>query len=298
MTNRETGHTIATMIRLLKQSILIAFVVAAFATNAAAQQRPLLTEDVDIIKPGFIRIETGFEFLQDQRFPLSGLRGDLTKIADTRLSFGMAPNVEFQIEWTVQNLLSIDSRMTSAIPLKLGANSTDTNDVGDVTIWMKMKLRNETKRMPGIGFRFGVQLPNTDQTRGIGTNTTNFFSMITAGKRFADNKLNVFGNLGLGILQAPVNEFTQNDVLMFGLAGIYTVSDDLNLVGEVNGYHSTRRRTPLGTEDFSQARIGAQLRALGVRFNAAGIFGLSKNAPRTGLALGVTYDWEAFETIK
>ena len=35
-----------------------------------------------------------------------------------------------------------------------------------------------------------------------------------------------------------------------------------------------------------------------VRFNAAGIFGLSKNAPRTGLALGVTYDWEAFETIK
>ncbi|HJQ68224.1 MAG TPA: hypothetical protein VKA70_04600 [Blastocatellia bacterium] len=298
MTNPVTGHTIATMIRFLKQSILTAMALAMFATVAGAQQRPLLTEDVDIIKPGFIRIETGFEFLQNQRFPLSGLRGDLTKIGDTRLSFGMAPNVEFQIEWTVQNLLSIDSRMTSAVPLRLGANSNDTNDVGDVTLWMKMKLRNESRRMPGLGFRFGVQLPNTDQTRGIGTNTTNFFSMITAGKRFADNKLNVFGNLGLGILQAPVNEFTQNDVLMFGLAGVYTVSDDLNIVGEVNGYHSTRRRTPLGTEDFSQARIGAQVRALGVRFNAAGIFGLSKNAPRTGLALGVTYDWEAFETIK
>lgn len=286
------------MIGYLKRSILTVLTCAALATLAAAQQRPLLTEDVDIIKPGFIRIETGFEFLQNQRFPLSGLRGDLTKLADTRLSFGMAPNVEFQIEWTVQNLLSIDSRMTSAIPLKLGANSNDTNDVGDVTLWMKMKLRNETGRAPGFGFRFGVQLPNTDQTRGIGTNTTNFFSMITAGKRLAGNKLNLFGNLGLGILQAPTNEFTQNDVLMFGLAGIYTVSDDLNIVGEVNGYHSTRKRTPIGTEDFSQARVGAQLRALGVRFNAAAIFGLSKNAPRTGLALGVTYDWEAFETIK
>jgi len=286
------------MINDLRRTILALLFIATFASSAAAQQRPLLTEDVDIIKPGFIRIETGFEFLQDQRFPLSGLRGDLAKIADTRLSFGMAPNVEFQIEWTVQNILSIDSRMTSAIPLKLGANSNDTNDVGDVTLWMKMKLRNETNRMPGIGFRFGVQLPNTDQTRGIGTNTTNIFSMITAGKRLAGQKLNLFGNIGLGILQAPINEFTQNDVLMFGLAGIYTVSDDLNIVGEVNGYHSTRNRTPLGTEDFSQARVGAQLRALGVRFNAAGIFGLSKNAPRTGLALGVTYDWDAFETIK
>lgn len=286
------------MINDLRRTILALLFIATLASSAAAQQRPLLTEDVDIIKPGFIRIETGFEFLQDQRFPLSGLRGDLAKIADTRLSFGMAPNVEFQIEWTVQNILSIDSRMTSAIPLKLGANSTDTNDVGDVTLWMKMKLRNETNRMPGIGFRFGVQLPNTDQTRGIGTNTTNIFSMITAGKRLAGQKLNLFGNIGLGILQAPINEFTQNDVLMFGLAGIYTVSDDLNIVGEVYGYHSTRNRTPLGTEDFSQARVGAQLRALGVRFNAAGIFGLSKNAPRTGVALGVTYDWDAFETIK
>jgi hypothetical protein len=128
------------MMRNLRRSILALLLVATAAIVAAAQQRPLVTEDVDIIKPGFIRIETGFEFLQDQRFPLSGLRGDLTKLADTRLSFGMAPNVEFQIEWTVQNLLSIDSRMASAIPLKLGANSNDTNDVGDVTVWMKMKL--------------------------------------------------------------------------------------------------------------------------------------------------------------
>src|SRR5215211_2704759 len=92
--------------RLLRAVLLIA--VSAMA--ASAQQRPLITEDVDIIKPGVIRIESGFEFLQNQKFPLSGLRGDLTKLADTRLSFGLAPNVEFQIEWTLQNFLSIDGR--------------------------------------------------------------------------------------------------------------------------------------------------------------------------------------------
>ena len=165
---------------------------------ASAQQRPLITEDVDIIKPGVIRIESGFEFLQDIKFPLSGLRGDLTKLADTRLSFGLAPNVEFQMEWTVQNFLSIDGRDPSAIPLRLGANSADTNDVGDVTLWMKIKLRNETRLAPALGFRFGVQLANSNQARGIGTNTTNFYGVVTAGKRFANDKLNVFGNIGLG----------------------------------------------------------------------------------------------------
>ena len=111
-------------------------------------------------------------------------------------------------------------------------------------------------------------------------------------------RLNVFGNLGLGILQAPLANFTQNDVLLYGLAGIYQLNDRVNLVGEVNGAHSTRKTAPLGTEDFSAARLGAQIRALGLRFNAAGVFGLSNSAPKTGLTIGVTYDWEAFEPIK
>jgi hypothetical protein len=283
---------------MLCRLLQAAFVAVLLVVAAHGQQRPLITEDVDIIKPGLIRIESGFEFLQNQKFPLSGLRGDLTKLADTRLSFGLAPNVEFQIEWTVQNFLSINGRGPSAVPLKLGANAADSNDVGDVTLWMKMKLRNESKRLPALGFRFGIQLPNSNETLGIGTNTTNFYGTVTAGKRFAGEKLNVFGNLGIGILTAPLNSFSQNDVLMYGVAGIYTASDRVNIVGEVNGFHSTRKRAPIGTEDFSEARLGAQIRALGVRWNAAGIVGLSDRAPRTGLAFGITYDWDAFNPVK
>ena len=287
MINRTTGKFFA--------ALLCVFASAVFAQ---AQQRPLITEDVDIVKPGIIRIETGFEFLQDIKFPLSGLRGDMTKLLDTRLSFGLSPMVEFQIEWTPQSFLSIKGRGPTPLDLKLGANAADTNDVGDVTLWMKMKLRNETRIAPSLGFRFGVQLPNSNQARGIGTNTTNVYATINAGKKFADGRLNVFGNVGLGILQAPLANFTQNDVLLYGLASIYRLSDRVNLVGEVNGTHSTRKTAPLGTEDFSEARVGAQIRALGLRFNAAGVFGLSNRAPKTGITIGVTYDWQAFEPIK
>ena len=285
------------MTRGLARFVFLSISIVALAAGASAQQRPLITEDVDIVKPGVIRIESGFEFLQNQTFPLSGLRGDVTKIADSRLSFGLAPNVEFQIEWTFQNVLSITSRGPSAIPLKLGVNESDTNDVGDVRLWMKIKLRNESRAAPAVGFRFGVELPNSDQARGIGTNTTNFYGMITAGKRFGD-RLNVFGNLGVGILTAPLQATSQNDVLLYGLAGIYSATDRVNIVGEVNGFHSTRKSAPLGTEDFSEARLGAQIRALGVRWFAAGIFGTSKRAPKTGLTMGLTYDWDAFTPVK
>jgi hypothetical protein len=286
------------MTKLLKNLSLAAVLLLGSAVLAVAQQRPLLTEDVEIIKPGVIRIETGFEFVQDQRFPLSGLRGDVTKLGNTRLSFGLAPNVEFQIEWTLQNFLSIKGREMTPLNLKLGANGNDANDFGDATLWMKIKLKNESRITPSLGFRVGMQLPNSNETKGIGTNTTNVFGMITAGKHFSDDRLEVFGNLGAGILQTPLSTFSQNDVLLYGLAGIYKVSDSFNLVGEINGRHSTRRRAPLGTEDYSEARIGGQLRALGVRWNAAGIFGLSKNAPKTGLSLGITYDWDAFTPVK
>src|SRR6266480_6591169 len=82
----------------------------ALAQSAQAQQRPLLTEDVDIIPPGSMRIEAGIDFLQGARFPVSGLTGDLTRVGVIGVNIGFAPNVEFQIEGVVQNFLSINSR--------------------------------------------------------------------------------------------------------------------------------------------------------------------------------------------
>ena len=84
---------------------------------AHAQQRPLLTEDVDIIPPGSMRIEAGVDFVQRARYPVSGLSGDLTRAGVIGINIGFAPNVEFQIEGVAQNFLSINTRGPSTIPL-------------------------------------------------------------------------------------------------------------------------------------------------------------------------------------
>ena len=283
------------MTSLLKRArkFLVAFAfVLSLSLMALAQQRPLLTEDVDIIPPGTMRIEAGIDFLQAAKFPVSGIKGDLTRVGVIGVNFGMGPNVEFQIEGVAQNFVDINSRGTSAIPLSLAPGANSTNDTGDFTLWAKFKLRNETRHAPSLGFRFGVQLPNSNQARGIGLNQTNAYGSVLVGKKFGrDGRFNTFGNLGIAILTAPTQLFSQNDVLTYGLAGIFRLNKQFSLAGEVNGRANTRPGNgPLGTESQGEARLGMQIRASGLRFDFAGIKGLTSFTHNSGVTLGVTYD--------
>ena len=287
------------MNRLLRFLTLTMLLCIASAVHA--QQRPLITEDVDIIPPGTIRIEAGIDFMQGATYTVSGLKGDLTRVGVIGINFGMGPNVEFQIEGVAQNYLSINSRGVSAVPLSIAPGANSTNDTGDFTLWAKFKLRNETHRGPSLGFRFGVQLPNSNQSRGIGVNQTNAYGSILVGKKFGpDGRFNTFGNLGIAILTAPTQLFSQNDVLTYGAAGIFRVNKQFSIAGEVNGRANTRPGNgPLGTESQAEARLGMQIRASGLRFDFAGIKGLTSFSPNSGFTVGVTYDTPAiFAPVK
>ncbi len=277
----------------MSRLFLVFALILGVALSPTAQQRPLLTDDVDITPAGSMEISAGVDFFQNAKFPLSGIRGDLTRIGDIRIRTGFASNVELQIEGTVQNYVAINSFGPSAIPLTVNGNST--NDFDDFIVSAKVKLRNETRLMPALGMKFGYQMPNTDQARGIGVNQINIFTKLLAQKKFGSvvgrtPKFNLMGNIGLGIMTAPMERFTQNDVFLYGLAGIYRLTDDVNLLSEVNGRVSTRNGpAPLGTESIGQFRIGTQIKTAGLRFDAAAAFGLTSFSPRTGITFGVTY---------
>lgn len=270
-----------------------ALLFALFGASAGgAQQRPLITEDVDIIPPGSIRLQVGIDFLQDARFPASGLTGDETRVGVVGINVGLAPNVEFQLTGVLQNFLSVNTASPDPA-IRRAFTGGSTRDVGDFSLATKIKLRAETARGPAVGFRFGVELPNTKEGRGIGLNQTNAFGTILVGKKYGrDDRLNLFGNLGLGIFSAPTRPFTQNDMLLYGVAGLFRVNERVNVAAEINGRANTRGsgRAPLGTESLGQARLGLQVRASGLRFDFAGIKGLTNLSPRTGVTFGVTYD--------
>lgn len=286
---------------IVKSLAAIAFTILAMAAAAAAQQRPLLTDDIDIVPQGAIELGIGVDFIQNAKFLLSGLKGDLTRVGDIRIRQGFASNVEIQIEGAVQNFLAINSQAsTPPIPLNFTGNST--SDFDDIIVSAKIKLFNETATLPAIGMKFGYQMPNTDQAKGIGTNQINIFSKVIIQKKFGKRtgkapKANIYGNIGLGIMNAPLNTFTQNDVMLYGLAGIFRLTDQVNIVSEVNGRHNTRGNAPLGTESIGQFRVGAQIKASGLRFDTAALFGLTKYSPRTGVVFGVTYESPVFLPI-
>lgn len=261
----------------------------------AAQQRPLITEDVEVVKPGFVRLEFGFDFTQQKKYPVSGLQGDLSRLGVAGVTFGLAPNVEVEIGGVIHNSLAISRRGASVIPLALKTTNS-TSDVGDFFIATKIKVRNETNHIPAIGLRFGAQLPNSNQARGLGVNQTNFFMTALASKTIG--KFRVSGNLGLAILTAPTQLFTQNDVMLYGLSVTYPLNDRVSLLGEVNGRLNTRKTAPLGTESDGEARFGARFKASGLLWDVSALTGINKNSIKSGVSFGLTYESSLFTPAK
>src|SRR5262249_5577715 len=119
---------------------LIVFLMV-LSSQGLAQQRPLITEDVEIVKPGSARFEVGFDLLQDKNYPVSGLNGDLTRLGVVSMTFGLAPNIEVETGGVIQNYLSINRQYRpSAIPLNLSQAPNSTRDTGDFYLATKIKL--------------------------------------------------------------------------------------------------------------------------------------------------------------
>lgn len=264
---------------------------------AAGQTRPLRTSEAEILPPGTMRAEVGFDFLQDVDFPLSGLSGDLTSVGVITLRTGVGKIVEVQLEGAVQNFLDVKKRGTPLVPLQL-AGPNSAQDVGDFSLSTKVRILAETRHRPSFALRFGFKMPNSKQNNGMGTNSTDVFATFILQKHFG--KWNVFGDLGLAILQATNTQFKQNDVLLYGGAFTYPLHRRVNVVGELAGRKSTRKISTelIGTESQSQARFGFQIFAGGFQWDLAGIAGISKNDPRSGFTFGVSKDIRLFDYSK
>jgi hypothetical protein len=170
-----------------------------------------------------------------------------------------------------------------------------THDTGDFALSTKIRIFGEEGKRPSLALRFGFIMPNSNQARGIGANATNVYAFFALEKHI--QKLKLFGDAGLEIMQAPNALFTQNDVLMYGAAFSYPVHHGVNLVGEVNGLYSSRKINDAltGTQSGAQARLGVQIAAGGFTWDFAGIAGIHKHDPRTGFTFGIRKDIKLFD---
>ena len=268
------------------------------ATPAAAQQRPLVTEDPEVIGAGMVLLEGGVDYGRDVLYPASGLQGNLLRAPTLGVSVGISSIAELQLDGGLYNRLSITHRGVGPAPLAgmLDVTGDSTHAVEDIVLATKIRITGETPAHPAFGVRFATKLPNASNESGLGLDTTDFHAQLLIGKTV--QSIRFVGNIGFGILGDPTRGDNQNDVLEYGFSVARAVREGLEVVGELNGRTNTRSGTaPIGTESRATMRLGGRLTRGTVRIDTAILLGITSRDPGFGFTAGATYVFKGF-TVK
>jgi hypothetical protein len=265
--------------------------------RAAAQQRPLVTEDPEVVGAGRILIEGGFDLDRDVYYPVSGLRGDRFAVPTLGISVGLSSIAELQMDLGVYQRLHITERRPGA-PLAslLIIDDDDTSDVDDIFIATKVKLFGETTgARPSAALRIATKLPNATNESGLGTDTTDVYMALLLAKTV--QSLRIVGNGGYAILGDPSAVVPkQYDVVTYGFSIARAMTSAAEVVGEISG----RVRPPgsdeivVGGENQAAFRVGARYTRGTVRVDGAVIFGITPRDPEVGFTAGFTWVFNAF----
>lgn len=282
--------------RILGCAALAACVLTAIP--ATAQQRPLVTEDPEVIGAGLILLEGGFDYSRDILFPASGLQGNLLRVPTLGVSFGISSIAELQLDGGLYNRLNVQHTGVGPAPLAsfLTYTGDTTHDVEDIVLATKIRIAGETPGHPAFGLRFATKLPTAGNESGLGLDTTDFHAQLLVGKTV--QSIRIVGNIGLGILGDPTRGDNQNDVLDYGVSVARAVREGLEIVGELNGRANTRSGTPpIGTDSRATMRFGGRFTRGTVRIDTAVLIGITSRDPAFGFTAGATYVFKGF-TVK
>ena len=254
--------------------------VLCFTPLAFSQQRPLLTEDPRLIADGALVTELGLSYQHEAKFPVSGLTGDFYSILENGLHFGLGKRAEFQMTGVVHYYLSVD-----------GGGSR--NDWGDLAMSTKIRLVDEKGARPAISFRPTVILPNSSRTKDIGYDGTHFFANLLFGK--TAGPAYIFGSVGLGVIDDPLRAASQHDFLTYGIATSIPASSRVSVLTELNGRHNFVEFPTAGGESRGQARLGVQIKAGGMRWDASVTAGITHWEHKVGYVVGMSKEFRLWQ---
>jgi hypothetical protein len=100
--------------------------------SAAAQQRPLVTEDPEPIGAGRVLIEGGIAYSQDEKYTVSGLEGNLWRLPTIGVSVGISSIAELQFDGAIFDHLSIERRKPAPLSDLVTVTGDTTHDVEDL----------------------------------------------------------------------------------------------------------------------------------------------------------------------
>ena len=263
------------------------------SSSAAAQQRPLVTEDPETVGGGRVLVEAGIDVARSIFFPGSGLTGNLIEVPTVGVSIGLSSIAELQFDGGLYRRLHVTDRELAPNSYKLTFPGDSTSDVDDLVVATKLKVLSERGRRPSFGLRLATKLPNASNETGLGLDTLDFSAVILAGKTVGSNRF--VANLGGAILGDTVRGDRQSDVLVYGLSMAHAIADGLEVVGEVHGQAQWAWEFPRpGAASRATFRGGIRYTHGGGRIDAGLLVGTTREDPGLGLTVGYTHVFDAF----
>jgi len=171
----------------------------ALKAEAVSMGLPTLTPDTSVLPLHGFRVDLGLLEVLQMTSLRSRRPGDLWG-PYLAITYGAAANAELAVDGMVYKVFSPERGKGSSA-------------VGDFAVWGKFIL-GENRQAFKYGVRFGAKLPNTPSNKDFGTNQTDFFMHLFAGLPAGSWQLSAYG--GIGILERPGGEESQDDVAMVG----------------------------------------------------------------------------------
>jgi len=267
--------------------LFLAAVLGVVPGSAAAQlKRDALVQPVGV-EGGEVLIGVGFTRTTNVAFPLAGLGGDLNAFPVLHAAWAIGPHAVLELKGAARKVLSIEARDPApAIELDPSVRDGTTRDVGDFELAVSLAPLGG-RRGCSAGGHLGVKRPNSDETRGIGTNTTDV--TIAALFSWGSARWRATGWFGVGILEVPAEPFEQNDAFAYAFEALWDAAPNWRFSVGTRGRSSTRSVSPPGTGDLGEVRAMAEWRRGPVAIDAALGHGTTEMSGDWNIRAGVAW---------
>ncbi|MDX1392942.1 MAG: hypothetical protein R3195_01070 [Gemmatimonadota bacterium] len=240
------------------------------------------------VEGGDLLVGAGFGVVTGAVFPASGLSGNLTSVPEVSLLYGLGTRAAIGLTGAAFQRLKIGERSTSRVVLDPGVDDGVTTDAGDFVVTASFAPLGSSSGFSAGGL-VEVRLPNSDETRGIGTNTTD----VTLGVigAWSATRWRGAAMVGIAIEETPLNPVDQNDLVAYAVDLLVNASERLRMSFGVSGAANTRGTAPAGTESHGMARAGVEWLVGSWRFDASLGRGIVDTS--TGWRLAAGFAWTA-----
>lgn len=225
--------------RLLMVGLLGGLLASVSPALRADDIRPIATEDIAVLPLKQVQLEVGESYIDEFRSIRTGEVGSLWEDGHIAVRWGVGTNVEVWVEGTPYKQFTVD------------ATNRHNQGVGDFSLWGKFRFWQSQDSSAAFGFRFGVKLPNSPSDKDFGTNLSDVYTLLMARKSWG--RFELWGEVGLGILDNPYKRQSNDDVYPYGLASSFQLGERWLVAAEMTGLRS--RGKPVLYGNNSQGRL-------------------------------------------